>query len=124
MRSATSIACLILVGIWMPRSAFALTGDQLLQRCTAKAGSADYSQCESYIAGVADGTNTLMTSMRLLHPEGPEYPKLFCTATGTPTTSLVEAVTGYLSRNAGSRHFDAASEVLLALREAFPCVGG
>jgi hypothetical protein len=102
---------------------FALTGDQLLQRCAMTDGP-DRKQCESYIAGVVDGVNTLTTSMKLLHPGGPDYPKLFCVTSLAPIKSLVDATTGYLSRNPGSRHYDAASEVLLALQEAFPCTGG
>jgi hypothetical protein len=104
--------------------AWALTGDQLLQRCMTAAESLEHKQCESYIAGVVDAINTLTTSMKILHPGGPEYPKLFCVTPSEPIRSLVDATTGYLSRNPGSRHYDAASEVLLALQEAFPCTGG
>ena|SRR5580700_2062755 len=104
--------------------AWALSGEQLLQSCSMVAGSTEHKQCESYIAGVVDGINTLVSSMKLLHPGGPEYPKLFCVTHPEPIKDLVDASTEYLSRNASSRHYDAASEVLLALQEAFPCAGG
>jgi hypothetical protein len=116
------LGALFFAGILFTTPAWALTGEQLFQQCSA-ADSADRKQCESYIAGVVDGINTLTASMKLLHPSGPEYPKLFCVAPSEPINRLVDAVTGYLSRNPSDRHFGAASEVLLALQEAFPCIG-
>jgi hypothetical protein len=107
----------------VPGPALALTGDELLERCNTN-GSPERKLCEGYIAGVADTANTLTMSMTLLHPGEPEYPKLFCVASSEPIKNLVDATTGYLSRNPGSRHYGAASEVLLALKEAFPCNAG
>jgi hypothetical protein len=109
--------------VFTPLSAFALRGDQLLQSCTKTVESAEHHQCEGYIAGVVEGINTLATSMKLLHPGGAEYPKLFCVAPSEPIKNLVDATTRYLSRNPGSGHYGAASEVLLALQAAFPCPG-
>jgi Rap1a immunity proteins len=103
--------------------ASALSGDQLLQHCTKTVESAEHNRCEGYIVGVVEGINTLTTSMKLLHPGGPEYPRLFCVAPSEPIKNLVDATTKYLSHNPGSGHYDAASEVLLALQAAFPCTG-
>jgi hypothetical protein len=123
MRSTKPIAIALLLPLLTFGSvpASALTGDELLKQCSVASNSLERQQCESYIAGVADGINTLMTSMRLLHPDSPSYPKLFCVASSKPVRDLVEATTGYLLRNPGRRHYDAASEVILALEEAFPC---
>lgn len=111
---------LLVLGFISP-PAIALTGDQLLQRCTTAVDSVGHKQCESYVAGIVDGINTMAISMKLLHQGEPEYPKLFCVASSDPIKSLIDAVIGYLSRNPDSRHYNAASQVLLALQEAFPC---
>jgi hypothetical protein len=99
--------------------AFARDGDELLAECLSKAGSLAEKQCESYVLGVVEGANALSTSMRLLHPESASYPKLFCAETATPE-ELTRATKEYLQKNPNTRHFGAASEVMLALQQSFP----
>jgi len=100
--------------------AFALTGNDLLAQCVGGSDTAELKQCQNYILGVVDGVKTLGTSMRLLHPGSVSYPKLFCADNATPD-ELIGATKAYLLKNPNSRQFNAASEVMLALRQAFPC---
>lgn len=68
--------------------------------------------------------NVLATSMKLLHPDAASYPKLFCVESSRPVKDLLDAAVGYLQHNPNGRHYDAASEVVLALEQAFPCPVG
>ncbi len=114
------MAMALCLSIAVGSSAFALTGDELLAQCSGKLDTAKEKECESYIVGVTDGVATLSTSMRLLHPDSDAYPKLFCAETATPE-QLMRATRAYLLKNPSTRRFNAASEVMLALQQAFPC---
>ena len=83
--------------------------------------SVEWKQCGSYVTGVVGGATMLMVSMRLLNPESASYPLLFCVSPSVPEKGVVDAVVKYLRTNTSGRHYDAASEVMLALKEAFPC---
>src|ERR1700761_3250017 len=82
----------------------ALTGEDLLRQCSAES-EPKKTQCRSYIAGVAEGVDTLSTSMRLLHSSSPSYPRLFCVGDRTPT-ELVRATKTYLLQNPDGRRFN------------------
>jgi hypothetical protein len=118
--------------LWLPAvlfmfispSVFALTGGELLEECSAAADSVDRKQCESYIDGVVSGINTLITGMRILHPGNSSYPQLFCVPRFAATKDLVAATVSYLKQHTESQHYDASSEILLALQQAYPCKGG
>ena len=101
----------------------ALTGEELLKQCSAAAYSVEWKQCESYIAGVVSGISTLTTSMRILHPESSSYPQLYCVPRYTATAELVAATADYLLHHLDTQHYEASSEVLLALQRAYPCKG-
>jgi hypothetical protein len=64
-----------------------------------------------------------VTSMRILHPGDNRYPQLFCGANVASPNDLVAAAMSYLRSHPESRHFGAASEVLLSLKQAYPCSG-
>ena len=85
-RCSAPVILALLLGLWWAQPAAALTGDDLLMQCSSVNGSPERKQCESYIDGVFSGINTLITSMRILHPGSNSYPQLFCvprlTATG------------------------------------------
>lgn len=100
---------------------FALTGDELLSQCSATANTPERKQCESYVDGVVSGINTLITSMRILHPGSSRHPQLFCVPRFTARKDLVAAIVSYLKQHAESQRYDASSEILLALQQAYPC---
>jgi hypothetical protein len=62
--------------------------------------------------------------MRILHPESSSYPQLFCVPRFTATKDLMIATVSYLKQHAESQGYDASSEILLALQQAYPCKGG
>lgn len=105
----------------VPAAAANVTGTELLAECSSAPGSAAHKQCASYIAGVVDGIDTLETSLRLLHPFNNAYPQLYCLPPETPAGRLVAPVVDYLLKNPATRHYGASSEVLLALKQAYPC---
>lgn len=121
MRPFICVGVLGLLGILLSMPAAALTGDDLLKQCSAEPNSVERKQCESYIEGVVSGINTLTISERLLHPGIDSYPQLFCVPRFTGTKDLVAATVNYLEHHADTRHYDASSEILLALQQACPC---
>lgn len=124
MRTVKCLFCLSACALALSMPAFALTGDELLRQCSGVGGSAERKQCESYIDGVISGVDTFTISVRLLNPGSTSYPRLFCVPRFTGPKDLVAATVKYLERHADTRHYDASSEVLLALQQAYPCKGG
>lgn len=122
-RGWVGLFALLAMFITLPAGATNVTGTELLTECTASPASAAHKQCVSYIAGVVDGIDTLLTSLRLLHPFNNAYPQLYCLPPGTAATTLVAPVVDYLLKNPATRQYGAASEVLLALKQAYPCTG-
>jgi hypothetical protein len=123
-RSITRLWLLAVLFMLISPSVFALTGNELLKQCSAATASTGRKQCESYVDGVVSGINTLTTSMRILHPGSGSYPQLFCVPRFTATNDLVAATVSYLKQHTENQHYDASSEVLLALQQAYPCKGG
>lgn len=107
-----------------PAGAANLTGTKLLAECSAALDSTSHRQCVSYIAGVIDGIDTLMTSLRLLHPFNNAYPQLYCLPPRTKAANLVGPTVDYLVKHPATRQYGASSELLLALKQAYPCAGG
>lgn len=116
---------LVLLGIFamVPAGAANLTGTELLAECSEDPDGAAHKQCVSYTAGVVDGIDTLMTSLRLLHPFNSAYPQWYCLPPRTVATSLVAPTVDYLVKHPATRQYGASSEVLLALEQAYPCAG-
>lgn len=105
------------VCIFMCQSARAATGEELFRQCSDPMKE---KECKAYVNGVADGVTTFTVTVQLLHPNDPSYPRLFCTETVTPE-ELVRATRKYLASHPKTRQFGAASQVMLALQQAFPC---
>jgi hypothetical protein len=110
----------ILIALTSP-PASAMTGNELLEQCAAPDGSVEHKQCGSYIVGVMSGANMMMIGTKQLHEGSSAYPVLFCVTPSVPTAELIDVVVKYLRAHPGDRKYDAASEVLLSFREAFPC---
>lgn len=102
---------------FMCQSARAATGEELFRQCSDPMKEKG---CEAYINGIADGVTTFTVTVQLLHPGDSSYPRMFCTDTVTPE-ELVRATREYLANHPETRHFGAASQVILALQQAFPC---
>jgi Rap1a immunity proteins len=125
MRLGAWVGVLVLLAVCAPQLAGAtnLTGAALLKECSSPSDSISHKQCESYIAGVVDGADTLMTSMKLLHAGSKAYPRLYCVPHSTPAKDLVASTVDYLLKHPATRRYGASSEVLLALEQAYPCRG-
>lgn len=121
--SWVGVSALLAMLAAVPAGTATVTGTELLAECSAAPGSAAHKQCVSYIAGVVDGIDTLITSLRLLHPFNNAYPQLYCLPPGTAATTLVLPTVDYLQKHPATRQYGASSEVLLALKQAFPCAG-
>lgn len=106
-----------------PVGAAGVTGTELLAECSATPGSPARKLCVGYIAGVVDGIDTLLTTLRLLHPLNNDYPRLYCLPPGTVAATLVAPTIEYLRKHPATRHYGASSEVVLALKQTYPCVG-
>lgn len=114
--------CVFIAMLTSRRTAAAeITGADLLAACLSAPRSVTRERCESYIAGVLDGVDTFLTSLRLLHPGSNAYPSLYCVPPVATKKDLVDATVDYLTKHAVKRHFGASSEVLLAMEQAFPC---
>lgn len=115
------ISALLMAHLAPPAYAENMTGTELFAKCTAAAGSVAHKQCRYYIAGVVDGADTLIISLRLLHPSNGVFHRLYCLPSGVDAKSLVSPIIRYLRNHPLTRHYGAASEVLLALKQAYPC---
>ncbi len=117
------VSALLAMLVTLPAYAANVTGTELLAECSAAHGGVAHKQCVSYIAGVVDGIDTLLTSLRLMHPFANAYPRLYCLPPGTAAKGLVVPTVDYLRKHPATRHYGASSEVLLALQQAYPCKG-
>jgi len=113
----TGSRILALVLLLADQPVYAFTGEELFNECS---DAAKEKQCEAYVRGVADGVTTLTVTAGILHPDSQLYPRLFCVEDVT-SDELVRAVRRYLTDNPSTRHFNAASQVILALQGSFPC---
>jgi len=83
------------------------TGNELLENCSAPPSSGPYVACFSYISGVAD-TLSMMN--------------IACTSPlGGNERQMTDLVANRLRAHPEIRHYAAAGEVLLALKDSFPC---
>src|SRR3990167_9101772 len=102
-------------------SAQGMTGDELLKQCSTQEGSVDWVRCEGFVHGVARGVTILSIALFQSHRDREDYPLLFCIDKSVPPKKLIEIAVDYLRSHPNDLHYDAASELLLAFREAFPC---
>ena len=117
------VSALLAILLVLSAHASNVTGTELFAECSASYASVARVRCDSYIAGVVDGVDTLIISLRLLHPFNGAYPKLYCLPPRTAAKSLVSPIVHYLRDHPSTRHYEASSEVLLALEQAYPCRG-
>lgn len=120
-----SISVVLIIFVWHSASATNLTGSALLEQCSSSPSSIARKQCESYIAGLVDGIDTLTVSMKFLFPNVTGFHALWCIPRSTPVKDLVAATVDYLQNHSSvrQRQYGASSEVMLALMKGYPCRG-
>jgi len=107
-----AIMILALVGVLAsPRPAAALTGNDLLERCS-KDGE-KWFWCHGFVVGWAQ--------RQRIAAADPKAEKYACLPTGAPFTQLMDVLIKALKNHPEVRHKDAAILVTLAFKEAFPC---
>lgn len=89
-----------------------LTAAELAERCTSS-GSATSSSCFAFIAGVHD---TVQAYELWLNQ------REFCIPAGTPQADLRRVFLAYLVAHPVNRSGEAASVVVVALKETYPCL--
>ena len=90
-----------------------LTGNDLLERCSASASAnpIQWGVCLGYVMAVAD----------LLGQGRPIAGARACIATDVTSGQLMDVVRQWLERNPARRHIAGAALVAAALQQAFPC---
>lgn len=88
-----------------------LTGNQLYEQCQSPAPGR---RCEGYVIGVLDTVTGLQSS-------GAIAPQICLSDNNVDSKQLVDIVAKFLHSHPERRHHSAASLVVPALREAFPC---
>jgi hypothetical protein len=90
-----------------------LTGNDLLERCSASASDnpIQWGVCLGYVMAVAD----------LLGQGRPINGARACIAADVTSGQLMDIVRQWLQRNPARRHLNGAALVAVALQQAFPC---
>ena len=89
-----------------------VSGNELYSYCQS-ASSVDQGICTGYIGGVVDSQITVLTALKLHNP--------VCGPQNVTTGEMKDIVLRSLREHPEERHYTAASLVLGALAEAFPC---
>lgn len=89
-----------------------LTAAELERRCGATGGAADISYCFAYIAAVHDAMRAYEVWLGL---------REFCAPPAVPQSDLRRAFLTYLSAYPSNRSGQAASVIVVALKETYPC---
>ena len=89
-----------------------LTAMELERRCGATGGAADVSYCFAYIAAVHDAMRAYEVWLGL---------REFCAPPAVPQSDLRRAFLTYLSAYPSNRSGQAASVIVVALKETYPC---
>ncbi len=90
-----------------------LNAGQLMDRCHSTAAPT-LSYCFAYITGVHDTVKAYEAWLNIQE---------YCVAPGTPQGDLRRAFLDYLERHPGYRSGEAASVVIVALKEKYGCAG-
>ena len=85
-----------------------VTAGQLLEECQA-----DEEWCQAYIMGVIDG----LTS----YARYAQAPRILCIPAGTESGTIIDLVLAHLEANPDRSEYDAPSQVMRALLNAYPC---
>ena len=106
-------AALLLLGAAPAVAGSNLTGNDLLQRCSASASDnpVQWGVCLGYVMAVAD----------LLGQGRPVNGVRACVAADVTSGQLMDVVRQWLERNPARRHINGAALVGVALQQAFPC---
>lgn len=98
MRRTIFLSLLLLV----PVLGNAMTGEELLAKCRASAGS-DRVFCEAYIAGVASGAMIASVAMAQARPELSGVRPVFCMPPSTSDEKLTAIAVAFLTAYCQSR---------------------
>jgi hypothetical protein len=90
-----------------------LTGNDLLERCSASASAnpIQWGVCLGYVVAIADA----------LGQGRPINGARACFAADVTSGQLMDVVRQWLERNPAKRHINGAALVVTALQQAFPC---
>jgi Rap1a immunity proteins len=83
-----------------------LTGNCIFQKCDNAANSSESSFCAGYVAGITDALQRSRT---------------VCLPKHVTVRQARDIIIKYLRNHPEERHYSAASEIALALKQAFPC---
>lgn len=100
-----------------PAGAQAHDGNKFLALCsTAEASTvayyADAASCLNYVVGVVDAVNSMLV---------PPAPRIWCAPSGVTSGQARDVAIRYVIAHPEKRHTLAASMIIVALHEAFPC---
>ena len=93
-----------------------VSGNELYRHCSERAASPAYTTSAAYCVGYVSAVNDTLNSWLVL-----EGRQAFCLPPGSNAGQLADIVRVYLRDNPSTRHFGAATLVMSALLEAFPC---
>lgn len=115
LRSTTmSVACLL--GALWSTQARSIDGNKLLELCTSTAG-ATYYQDQAFCAGYFQAINDSLITFELVGV----VQNLTCIPKQVSLLQMRDVALRYISTRPDVRHTFAASQVLAALKQAFPC---
>lgn len=89
-----------------------LSGNQLYTSCSSQNNVYYQAECLNYIIGAYDAIESV-TDVINAHP--------FCSPIEATKGQIRDIVILWLQKHPEQRHFTASSDILQALREAFPC---
>jgi hypothetical protein len=122
MKRAIIVAIVILF-IMAGQAVCDTTGGELLPQC--KDVVLDKTTKDSYkvtaLAGFCVGFINGVWSTSEVYRAVFKGPRLFCLPTGIDDIQLVKVVVKYLGNHSEQLHYEASSQVLAALKDAFPC---
>lgn len=92
-------------------------GEELYRFCTTDHSAAGYYEarmyCRGFVIGAIDTTSIYYPTVLKIRP--------FCVPVGLPTDEVTKVVAGYIQSHPAEKRWSAATEVLFALKSAFPC---
>jgi hypothetical protein len=91
---------------------FFYTGNSLFEKCSASRDTPYYAACLGYVTGVVDTLNMM---------QGLNLGTAVCVPNGATVSQIVDVVAQRLRDHPEARHYAAAFQALLALRQSFPC---
>src|SRR6185437_12653844 len=106
MRAQNILAVAAILWPMTALSAEFYDGNDLYNMCIAQVGTLQQMECAGYIAGVSD----IMAATNII-----------CVPPGVTVQEAVDVALKYLRDNPATRHYSAASDVWVSLKESFPC---